>query len=141
MPEKWKQTATLCPLDWSSNYSLLRLWHVPKDLDQFVDQLNQQMTIVICSLVGRLTTVDDKFTRESSTSYRLTPSLTTHDGAILHHVKQLQIWQPMQLADHSPTASNTVPPQKRLSRLHHSTNIQLLTKILYNLIKTHFSRT
>ena len=27
-PEKWKQTATLCPLDWPSNYSLLRLWHV-----------------------------------------------------------------------------------------------------------------
>ena len=42
-PEKWKQTATLCPLDWPSNYSLLRLWHVPKDLHQFVDQLNQQM--------------------------------------------------------------------------------------------------
>ena len=42
-PEKWKQTATLSPLDWPSNYSLLRLWHVPKDLHQFVDQLNQQM--------------------------------------------------------------------------------------------------
>jgi len=42
-PEKWKQTATLCPLDWPSNYSLLRLWHVPKDLHQFIDQLNQQM--------------------------------------------------------------------------------------------------
>ena len=42
-PEKWKQTATLCPLDWPSNYSLLRLWHVPKDLHQFVDQLNQQL--------------------------------------------------------------------------------------------------
>ena len=42
-PEKWQQTATLCPLDWPSNYSLLRLWHVPKDLHQFVDQLNQQM--------------------------------------------------------------------------------------------------
>ena len=26
-PEKWKETATLCPLDWPSNYSLLRLWH------------------------------------------------------------------------------------------------------------------
>ena len=24
-PAKWKQTATLCPLDWPSNYSLLRL--------------------------------------------------------------------------------------------------------------------
>ena len=42
-PEKWKQTATLCPLDWPSNYSLLRLWHVPKDLHQFVDQLRKQM--------------------------------------------------------------------------------------------------
>ena len=31
-PEKWNQTATLCPLDWPSNYSLLRLWHVTKDL-------------------------------------------------------------------------------------------------------------
>ena len=41
--ENWKQTATLCPLDWPSNKSLLRLWHVPKDLHQFVDQLNQQM--------------------------------------------------------------------------------------------------
>ena len=29
-PEKWKQTATLCPLDWPSNYSLLRLWHTTK---------------------------------------------------------------------------------------------------------------
>ena len=32
-----------CPLDWPSNYSLLRLWHVPKDLHQFVDQLRKQM--------------------------------------------------------------------------------------------------
>ena len=42
-PEKWKQTATLCPLDWPSSYSLLRLWHVTKDLHQFVDQLRKQM--------------------------------------------------------------------------------------------------
>ena len=42
-PEKWKQTATLCPLDWPSNCSLLRLWHVTKDLHQFVDQLRKQM--------------------------------------------------------------------------------------------------
>ena len=42
-PENWKQTATLCPLDWPFNYSLLRLWHAPKDFHQFVDQLNQQM--------------------------------------------------------------------------------------------------
>ena len=26
-PEKWKQTATLCPVDEPSNYSVLRLWH------------------------------------------------------------------------------------------------------------------
>ena len=26
-PEQRKQTATLCPLDWPTNYSLLRLWH------------------------------------------------------------------------------------------------------------------
>ena len=42
-PEKWKQTATLCPLDWPSNYSLLRLWHMTKDLHQFADQLRKQM--------------------------------------------------------------------------------------------------
>ena len=32
---------TLCPLDWPPTISLLRLWH--KDLQQFVDQLNQQL--------------------------------------------------------------------------------------------------
>ena len=42
-PEKWKQTATLCPLDWPSNYSLLRLWHMTKGLHQFADQLRKQM--------------------------------------------------------------------------------------------------
>ena len=42
-PEKWKQTATLCLLDWPSNCSLLRLWHVTKDLHQFMDQLRKQM--------------------------------------------------------------------------------------------------
>ena len=62
---------------------------------------------------------------------------TEHYGAIPHHVKQLlrevlPIWQPMQLLDHPPTASNTVPPQKKIThptRLHHVTNIQLLSKI------------
>ena len=34
--EKWKQTATLCPSDWPSNYSLLPLWHVTEDLHEFV---------------------------------------------------------------------------------------------------------
>ena len=29
-PAMWKQTATLCPLEWPSNYSLLRLWHTPQ---------------------------------------------------------------------------------------------------------------
>ena len=42
-PEKWKQTATLCPLDWPSNYSLLRLWHTTKSFHQYAAQLQQQM--------------------------------------------------------------------------------------------------
>ena len=42
-PEKWKQTATLCPLDWPSNYSLLRLWHTTKSFHQYAAQLKQQM--------------------------------------------------------------------------------------------------
>ena len=41
--EKWKQTATLCPLDWPSNYSLLRLWHTTKSFHQYAAQLKQQM--------------------------------------------------------------------------------------------------
>ena len=53
-------------------------------------------------------------------------SPTKHDGAIPHHVKQLlhevlQIWQPVQLPDHPPTASNTVPPQKKTPILQHRT--------------------
>lgn len=40
--EKWKQTATLCSLDWPSNYSLLRLWHVHEDLHEFVAMLAKQ---------------------------------------------------------------------------------------------------
>ena len=42
-PEMWKQTATLCPLDWPSNYSLLRLWHTPKSFHQYAAQLKQQV--------------------------------------------------------------------------------------------------
>ena len=42
-PEKWKQTATLCPLDWPSNYSLLRLWHTTKSFHQYAAQLKQEM--------------------------------------------------------------------------------------------------
>ena len=42
-PEQWKQTATLCPLDWPTNYSLLRLWHHTKSLHQFADLLNKQL--------------------------------------------------------------------------------------------------
>jgi len=41
--KKWKQTATLCPLDWPSNYSLLRLWHINEDLHEFVATLAKQM--------------------------------------------------------------------------------------------------
>ena len=42
-PEKWKQTATLCPLDWPSNYSLLRLWHMTEGIHEFVATLAKQM--------------------------------------------------------------------------------------------------
>ena len=42
-PAKWKQTATLCPFDWPSNYSLLRLWHTTKSFHQYAAQLKQQM--------------------------------------------------------------------------------------------------
>ena len=42
-PERWRQTATLCPLDWPSNYSLLRLWHINEDLHEFVATLDKQM--------------------------------------------------------------------------------------------------
>ena len=42
-PEMWKQTATLCPLDWPSNYNLLRLWHTPKSFHQYAAQLKQQV--------------------------------------------------------------------------------------------------
>ena len=48
--EKWKQTAMLCPLDWPSNYSLLRL------------------TIVTCSLIGK--SIMTSLRAECSTSYR-----------------------------------------------------------------------
>ena len=75
-PEKWKQTATLCPLDWPSNYSLLRLWHVPKDLHQFVDQINQQLNHR--HMFSRWEINYDKFTIESSISSRLTTSLKPH---------------------------------------------------------------
>ena len=34
-PEKWNQTATLYPLDWLSNYSLLRLWHMTEGIHEF----------------------------------------------------------------------------------------------------------
>ena len=41
-PDKWKETATLCPLDWPSNYSLLRLWHTNGSLQQAEDRLRRQ---------------------------------------------------------------------------------------------------
>ena len=43
-PEKWKETATLCPLDWPSNYSLLRLWHTNGSLHQTVARLRKQLS-------------------------------------------------------------------------------------------------
>ena len=42
-PEQWKQTATLCPLDWPTNYSHLRLWHLPTSLHQFANLLYKQL--------------------------------------------------------------------------------------------------
>ena len=33
----------LCPLDWPTNYSLLRLWHHPTSLHQFADLLYKQL--------------------------------------------------------------------------------------------------
>ena len=47
-PAKWKQTATLCPLDWPSNYSLLRLWHM-------LHSSSSKYNIVICLLTGKST--------------------------------------------------------------------------------------
>ena len=41
-PEKWKETATLCPLDWPSNYSLLRLWHINSSLQKTESRLRLQ---------------------------------------------------------------------------------------------------
>ena len=41
-PDKWKETATLCPLDWPSNYSLLRLWHTNGSLQQTERRLRRQ---------------------------------------------------------------------------------------------------
>ena len=43
-PDKWKETATLCPLDWPSNYSLLRLWHTNGILQQTEARLRSQMS-------------------------------------------------------------------------------------------------
>ena len=42
-PAKWKETATVCPLDWPSNYSLLRLWHMPTSFHQYAAQPKQQI--------------------------------------------------------------------------------------------------
>ena len=50
-PEQWKDTATLCPLDWPSNYSLLRLWHRHGSLQT----CGHKQGIIICSLHGQCT--------------------------------------------------------------------------------------
>ena len=39
-----KETATLCPLDWPSNYSLLRLWHTNVSLHQTEARLRNQLS-------------------------------------------------------------------------------------------------
>ena len=41
-PDKSKETATLCPLDWPSNYSLLRLWHTNGSLQHTEARLRRQ---------------------------------------------------------------------------------------------------
>ena len=41
-PEQWKETATLCPLDWPSNYSLLRFWHMQGSLQKTENDLRLQ---------------------------------------------------------------------------------------------------
>ena len=41
---KAKETATLCPLDWLSNYSLLRLWHTNGSLHQTEARLREQLS-------------------------------------------------------------------------------------------------
>ena len=43
-PDKWKETATLCPIDWPSNYSLLRLWHTNGSLHQTEARLRDQLS-------------------------------------------------------------------------------------------------
>ena len=43
-PEKWKETATLCPLDWPSNCSLLLLWHMNGSLHQTEARLRKQLS-------------------------------------------------------------------------------------------------
>ena len=38
-PDQWKQTATVRPPDWPTDYSLLRLWHHKKSLHQYAASL------------------------------------------------------------------------------------------------------
>ena len=45
-PEKWKKTATLCPLDWPSTHSLLRLWHTNGSLYQTEARLREQLSFL-----------------------------------------------------------------------------------------------
>ena len=76
----------------------------------------------------------------------LLTSPTEHDEAIPHHVRKLlhevlQISQPMQLSDHSPTASNTVPPQKKKTYKTAPCDEHTTSSKNINLIKTHFRRT
>ena len=54
-PAMWKETATLCPLEWPSNYRLLRLWHTPKSFHQMPHNSNSKYNINICSLTGKST--------------------------------------------------------------------------------------
>ena len=42
-PSEVETDCNAVPLDWPSNYSLLRLWHMNKSFHQYAAQLNQQM--------------------------------------------------------------------------------------------------
>ena len=116
-PEKWKQTATLCPLDWPSNYSLLRLWHVPKDLHQFVDQLNQQLSYR--HMFSRWDITYDKFT--SRVLYQL-PALYLPEATLRQHVRTRDF--PSRRVRKRPPQEDVAEFQRKCTELRRLATIQ-----------------
>ena len=62
-PDQWKQTATVRPPDWPTDYSLLRLWHHKKSLHQYAALLHDSLgrrhmfshwTVNVDALAGRV---------------------------------------------------------------------------------------